>query len=396
MGAGCGNRAMRVSWVHLRLLWMVVLAHSLSACVGLPEQPAISQEDVAWVSGGGGLSRAPEDGAIEDASTLMRVTPEMRRFANEATAGEVSVQGKVVALAEALGDADKRHVRYDAEATLTAEQAFLQRRANCLSYTLLFVALAREVGIPAEFNEVDVPPIWDLGDDRTSLLYRHINARIDLFHGYRVVDVSGDEYDPAYDQRVISDTAALAQFYNNRAVELRLKQRQAEALRYALRALELSPDTAYLWTNLASLYLLDGNVRAARIAVTQSLQLDASSMMSYDTASQVYEQLGEPRLARYFHQRAQYFLEQNPYHHYQLALAALRADDKEVAYNETRRAIGMYSKDARFFFLMAVVLNQMGKEVLASQSMQVAIDLTSDPAQQERYRSKFARLTKQG
>src|SRR5882757_1915516 len=104
---------------------------------------------------------------------------------------------------------------------------------------------------------------------------------------------------------------------------------------------------AYLWTNLASLYLVDGSPRAARIAVTQALKLDASSMMSYDAAAQVYEQLGDAGLARYFRERAKEFLDQNPYYHYELALRALRGDDDHQSYSEVRRAIVLYPKDAR-------------------------------------------------
>lgn len=395
MGAGCGNRVTRISRAHLRLLLLLVLAPSLSGCVGLPEQPAISQDDVAWVSSGAGAAQGT--GALEDLPALMRVTPEMRRFAHQATDRSVGDTAKAAALSDALDAVDGLHMRYDSEATLTAEQAFTQRRANCLSYTLLYVALAREVGITAQFNEVDVPPIWDMGDERTSVLYRHINARIDLPKPYfRIVDVSGDEYDQTFDQRVISDTAALAQFYNNRAVELRLQRNHAAALRYQLRALELSPDAAFLWTNLAGLYLVDGNARAARIAVTQALKLDGASMMSYDAAAHVYAQLGDARLARYFHDRVQAFLQENPYYHYQLALAAFHDGNNQLAYNEGRRAIVIYPKDARFFFLMAVVLDQLGDLRNSSQSLQIALALAPDAAQQERYKSKFARLTKQG
>lgn len=397
MGAGCGNRAMRVSKRSLRAALLSMLPLLFTACAGLPEQPAISNDDVAWVRGGAGapLDVAPD--AVEDISALMRVTPEMSRFAHLATDGSSGYAAKTEALSDAL-DSDKGlHMRYDSDATLTAAEAFTQRRANCLSYTLLYVALAREVGLPAQFNEVDVPPIWDLGDERTSVLYRHINARIDLPKPYyRIVDVSGEEYDRTFDQRVISDTAALAQFYNNRAVELRLQRHDAAALRYQLRALQLSPDAAFLWTNLAGLYLLDGNVRAARIAVTQSLKLDGSSMMSYDAAAHVYELLGDKPRARYFHDRVQAFLEENPYYHYQLALAAFRDGDNRMAYNEGRRAIVMYPKDARFFFLMAVVLDQMGDLRDSNESLQIALELAPDAAQQERYKSKFARLTKQG
>jgi tetratricopeptide (TPR) repeat protein len=297
------------------------------------------------------------------------------------------------ALMQALGEGKGLHMRYDAEATLTAEQAFAQRRANCLSYTMLFVALAREVGIPAQFNEVDIPPIWDLGDDRTSLLYLHINARVELpLRFYQVVDVSGEEIDPSYKQQVIADAEAQAQFYNNRAAQLRLEQRPGDALRYEVRALELAPDAAYLWTNLASLYLLRGEARAARIAITQSLKLDSTSLAGYDTAAAVYRKLGEPKLALYFQQRAEYFLDQNPYRHYQLALEALLRQDKREAFEQARRAILLYPKDARFFFLMAVVENQLGDMDRAEESLRVAVLLEPDAARQERYKSKFARL----
>jgi tetratricopeptide (TPR) repeat protein len=369
----------------------------LGGCAGLPQQAEVSPDDLAWVDAGAGLLPASGGVPVEDLSSLMRVTPEMRSFAHRATDGRSGFAAKATALADALGDVEGRHVVYDADATLTAQQAFEQRRANCLSYTLLYVALAREVDIPAQFNEVDIPPVWDLGDDKTSVLYRHINAKLDLpTPYYRIIDVSGDEYDPAFDQRVIPDSEAMAQFYNNRAVELRLQQHLPEALRYQLRALELAPEVAYLWTNLADLYLLDGNLRAARIAVTQALKVDPSSMLSYDAAAHVYEQMGQPVLARYFHDRAQVFLDQNPYYHYQLALEALRDGNDKVAFTEGRRAILIYPKDGRFFFLMAVVLDRMGDLRLSSESLQAALKLSPDAAQQERYKSKFARLTNQG
>lgn len=377
--------------------WAVLLPLcGLAACAELPPQPVVSQDEVAWAGAGAGRLDAAQPLVLENLGSLMQVTPEMSRFARDVTAGHGGAADKLDALTAALGSAKGLDMQYDAQATLTAQQAFAQRRANCLSYTMLFVALAREVGIPAKFNEVDIPPIWDMGDEHTSLLYKHINARVDLdLMFYRMVDVSGDEYDPAYGQEVISDAEAAAQFYNNRAVEMRLQGRLADSLRYEVRALQLAPGGAYLWDNLASLYLLLGEGKAARVAVTQALQLDGSSLLGYDTAAQVYDKLGEPALARYFRGRAAYFLAQNPYHHYQLALKALQAHDKQLAYDEAGQAILLYPKDARFFFLMAIVLDQMGDSKRAGESLHVALLLAPDAERQERYKSKFARLTKQ-
>jgi len=395
MGTGGIHRSISASLSRPALAFASALLLALAACAELPQQPAISAEDLAWVAGGAG--GASEQVAVEDPPALLRVNEEMRRFAQDSTRGKFGVTGKTNALMHALAAQDGLALQYDVEATLSAEQSFQQRRANCLSYTMLFVALAREVGIPAKFNEVEIPPIWDMGDEHTSLLYMHVNARVDSAPPFfQIIDVSGDEYDPSFQQHLISDAEALAQFYNNRAVALRLQRRYSDALRYQLRALDLAPEAAYLWTNLASLYLAEDNLRAARVAVTKALTLDSSCMLSYDTAAQTYEQLGEHRLARYFHQRAEYFLDQNPYYHYQLALADLDESDLHHAYNEMHRAILLYPKDPRFFFAMAVVLDRLGETLLASQSMQAAMELTPDLAQQARYRSKFARLSKQG
>ncbi len=376
------------------MLAALLLATTLGGCASLPAQPPISMDDLAWVlAGADGLPTEAAERDIEAPSSLLRVSDEMRSFAGQATAGMADIADKTRALAAALGAGDGRGIRYDADATLSAEQAFLQRRANCLSYTMLFVALAREVGIPAQFNEVDIPPAWDLGDDRTLLLYRHVNARIDLkLQAYLVVDVGGEDYRPHYAQRILGDAAALGQFYNNRAVDLRLQNRQAEALRYQLRALEQAPDAAFLWANLSSLYLRHGQLRAASIAITRALDLEPGSVSSYNTAADIHAQLGNSQLAAYFRKRAHEYLDQNPYYHFQLALNALKRKDEHLAYEETRRAIQLDAKDPRFFFLAAALLQGFGDTRHSSEVLQIALRLAPNPGEQALYRSKYGRL----
>ena len=384
-----GDRALRRAALVVPFLMLAV-----AGCASLPPLPPVEDQDYAWALAGAGQPLG--DAALEESAALLRVSEDMRRFALDATARVSSHQRKAKALVVAIGsDGGGLHVRYDPAATLTAEQVFAQRRANCLSYTLLFVALAREAGLSVSFNEVDVPPIWDLGDDQTLMLYKHVNARVDLgWPAGLIVDVAGDEYDPHFFQRTLSDAAVLAEFYNNRAAELRMAQRTPDALRYQLRALELAPDAAFLWSNLAGLYLATGNPRAARVAVTRALTLDGSDQLAYDTAAQAYEQLGQQELAAQFLERARWFLEQNPNHHYQLALAALNRHDEHGAYEEARRAAQLEPKEGRFYFLLALVLDRLGETQLARQNMQAALELTPDAAQQERYRSKFARLAR--
>ena len=377
--------------------WAALLLSLFAGCAGLPPQVPPTPDELAWVTGGAGLLPAAKGSDVEDPSALLHVSDDMRRFAKEAVQHRFSVAAKTMALVDAMDSEQGLHLQYDAEATLTAEQAFRQKRANCLSYTMLFVTLAREVGIPAKFYNVDIPPMWDMGDDNTALLYKHINARVEVgSSSYQVIDISGEQYDPhLYYESPISDSEAAAQFYNNRAVQLRLQQRPVDALRYQLRAVQMAPASAYLWTNLADLYLIEGKPRAAHMAVTHGLELDSSDPLAFQTAALAYEQLGESGLARDFYARARHFIEQNPYYHYHLALVAMRRDDNAAAYEEIREAVGTRVRDPRFFFVLAVVLDRMGDTKHAADSMAVVMQLTADVAQQERYRNKFARLKEQ-
>ncbi len=377
--------------------WAALLLSLLAGCAGLPPQVPPTPEELAWVSEGAGLLPAVNGSDVEEPSTLLYVSEDMRRFARDAVRQISGVAAKTIALADAMDSAQGLHLQYDAEATLTAEQAFRQKRANCLSYTMLFVALAREVGIPVKFYNVDIPPIWDMGDDDTALLYKHINARVEVDStSYQIVDISGEQYDPhLYYENPISDSEAAAQFYNNRAVQLRLQHRLVDALRYQLRAVQMAPVSAYLWTNLSDLYLIEGQPRAARTAVAHALELDSSDPLAYQAASLAYAQLGQSGLAREFHARARHFIEQNPYYHYHLALVAMRRDDNAAAYEEIREAVQTRVRDPRFFFVLAVLLDRMGDPKHAADSMAVVMQLTDDVAQQERYRNKFARLKEQ-
>ena len=61
-----------------------------------------------------------------------------------------------------------------AEVTRTASGTFHDRQGNCLSFTMLFVALARAVDLYATLSSVDVPPTWSY--DGTVVVANHVNT----------------------------------------------------------------------------------------------------------------------------------------------------------------------------------------------------------------------------
>jgi tetratricopeptide (TPR) repeat protein len=368
-----------------------LLAFALAGCATQLATPQASDDRRAWILAGAGELDAAAATPLP-AAALFDVSEEMHQFALQATATAKSEGDKIDLLVRALHADSGLALRYDATATLTPQDAFVQRRANCMTHTLLFIALARDLDIDARFNQVDIPPIWDLRGDNL-VLYRHINARIGVGERrFTIVDLTPEEYDPAYRQWLLSDRQAEAQFYSNRSVDLLAQQQPAEALRYQLHALQLDPDQAFLWSNLSHLYLAMGNARAAETAIDIALKMDPDSLSAYGTASRVYLALGDQARASAFRQQAEKLQRRNPYYHYQLAERAYARKQLQRALDETRTAITLYPEDHRFLLLLGAVLNQLDQPELARKSIEAAIAMTADEKTQTLYRGKLDRI----
>jgi tetratricopeptide (TPR) repeat protein len=382
-------------------LGLPMLSACLIACTSVPTAPSSAADERDWVLAGAGELPAHAEPSV-DPARLLAINDEMREFVRRVTAGAHNRTDQIHTLSHALLDEDAMGLRYEASATLTAPEAFAQKRVNCLSYTLLVIALARDIGIDARFNHVQIPPVWDLRGDQV-LLYQHINARIDetvprennigTAHARAViVDVASAEYSPNYPQRVITDDEALAQFYNNIAGES-ASSGPRQALRDQLEALRLAPNQGFLWTNLAQRYLSLGNLVAAEVAARTALQLDPTDLMAYAAAARVYRRLGDLARAQELQQQEQALLERNPYHHYWLAQRAFKLSQLSAASEATRRAIELNPNDHRFYFLQGLILRRQDKPREAQRSLDTALRLSAgDAGQQARYRSKFDRL----
>lgn len=380
---------MRIRSIEGGAVRAVVLAIALlcSACVVTRPPP---DGDRQWVAQGAGL--IPADTRPPDSASLLAVSDEMRALALEAVGRETVTKLKLKALTQALSF-ERLGLRYDPGATLSAREAFEQKRVNCLSYTLMFVAMAREAGIAARFNDVAIPPIWDLKDDQSYILYRHINLRVDtgpLMHS--IVDIAMAEYDLSYPQTPISDREAYAHYYNNRAAELRFEGRFEDALRYQLHAIRLAPERPYFWDNLSQLYLQLGEVRAARISIDSALAMSPPNATAFDTAVRVYRAAGDDESASRYLRRARQMRQENPYFHYRNALASLEQQRNDAAYDDVKRAIALYPNEHRFYFLKGLLLLRMGEPRLARRSFDRAVELSADDEQRERYRNKLSAL----
>ncbi|MGB5852616.1 MAG: tetratricopeptide repeat protein [Rhodanobacter sp.] len=260
---------------------------------------------------------------------------------------------------------------YATDATLTVAQAYRQRKANCLTFTLLTVALAREAGLDAHAQEIDDVVAWRVEDD---VVYRfnHVNAQIAIGRMRYTVDVARDEVLTRHQPESISDQRLLALYYNNRAAELLAGDDPALAAPYMAMTLQLAPHYASGRANAGVLHLRRGDPRGAERNYLEALALDPTHAGALFNLVTLYRSEGdEPRRARFQH-RLEKVQMKDPYFQFLLAMDDERRGDYAGAVQRYRRAIRLYHDDPRFYLGLARAYRQLGEERQAQRALRHA------------------------
>ena len=308
---------------------------------------------------------------------LFAVTPEMETFAKQAIRRSENYFDKVRDLHVALlsSRSGGHGIVYSAYVTEVPKITFEQKRANCLSFTLLYVALARSAGIKAYVNEVQIPPTWDLRNKKDMVFLRHVNVKVPILmpnmsmikRDEVVIDLEMDRYKSNYIQREISDIEAEAQFHSNRAMEY-LEQGDFTASFLSLRkSIRLNDQQAYVWSNLGALYGRKKMWREAEVAYMHALELDAEDLTVRNNLAYLYNQTGEKEKAQKYYRLAQHYRESNPFFQYSVALSAYEQGGYEEALQYVLRAIAREKNDIRFYQLAVDIYEKLGRDTKVEQ-----------------------------
>lgn len=360
-------------------LAIIVLLAWLSGCAlnqPLPEQ-RVSAAQQAWLLSGKPVLGEDAVPLVLPDDPVMDLSPEMVAFVRRAAPAGAADRIRLRELLGAVLHRGSLGLEYEAAATYTVQEVYSRRRANCLAFTNFIVALMREAGLEVRYNEVDVPYAWDMSDSSTLIMYKHINAIVRLRNGPdKVIDIAMEEYDSSYRQRIIPDTLALAQHYNNRAMEFLGQDNYPEAVRYMAKALDIEPGVSYFWSNLGAIYKRSDRLEAAELAFRLALQHDPSDLVAISNAARLYERLGERETAQALHGRAAYFRNINPYYRYRQGLDAFAERDYLLALEHTSAAIRLYRKEHRFYTLQGEIFSRLGNDVQAEKNLLKAKSLS--------------------
>jgi tetratricopeptide (TPR) repeat protein len=270
-------------------------------------------------------------------------------------------------------------MEYAVDATYTVEQAFRTRKANCLTFTLLTVALAREAGLEAYGQELLDVVSWRAEQD-VVYGFNHVNAGILIGQSHYTIDVARDVLTARSPPQRISDQHLLALYYNNRAAELLVGDPPAVADPYMAMALQLAPNYPSAWANAGVLNSRKGDRAAAERDYLKALTLDPDNASALANLVTLYRSSGDEAKRATYEKRLEKVQAKDPYFEYVQAEGDEKKGDYAGAVRHYRRAIRLYDKEPRFFTGLARAYQQLGEQRQAERALNHAATLGSSTA----------------
>jgi Flp pilus assembly protein TadD len=370
------------------VLSLVALVAFEATAASNPRRPAFSEAELL---SGAALGLSPV-AAVIGREEAFGLDDEIRAFVAAHRAGHRRADLTLRRLLNGMEERGLFELVYTEEVTRTASATFHERRGNCLSFTMLFVALAREAGLDVAYQLVDVPPTWEKESDLI-VFGTHVNALVSMaFDGDYIVDFNLRELETRYESRKVDDDYVLALFYSNLGAEALLDRDYERSLSYLKAAATVDPRNAGPWVNIGVLYARHGRYEHAEAAYLRALAADRRNRSALSNLASLYAQLGNERLADEYGQRVRSYQESNPFYHYGIAEQAYAERSFEPALQALRRALRLKRDDHRFYALQGRVYRELGDRMNAARSLGLARDHAASAELKARYATELRAL----
>lgn len=306
-----------------------------------------------------------------------RVTPDMAAFLQRWVDGGTGREKRAWSLAWAVTDRNVLDFDYEPHVTLAPAETFSRRTGNCLSFSLMLVAMARHLGLDAWYQEVEVPPQWNAARD-TLLVSMHINVVVPGGRGAWVVDVSGQPATRTGHLRRIDDEEAWAQYLNNLGAAALTRHDLGTAYAWFAAAIQMAPKLSFVWSNLGVVYNRAGQTADAREAHRTALRIDPGNQVAANNLFILYEKEGDLEAAQRLRARVDEHRRRNPYYLYYLSAEALEQGRVADSRKMLEQAIELKDREYRFHYELARTLVRSGDIAAARLSLDRAVELAPE------------------
>jgi Flp pilus assembly protein TadD len=276
-----------------------------------------------------------------------------------ATDRRLATTERVRAIVDFMVGDDGLALRYREQPTLGIAESYARREVNCVSFTLMFVALARASGIRAHAQASDDVLAAGVLD---GMAYRvtHMNAGVDVGGRVLAVDIGWRDVLAEREPHRISDARAVALLHDNRAVEWLLQGDIAMAAAEVERALALDPSNATSWSNAGVVRARGGDAASAERAYLQALGLRRDHIAALGNLVGLYRARGAAALARAYQSRLERAQASDPFSQFLLGQQRMEAGAYADAIAHFRRAIRLLPREPVFFRALADACRRSG------------------------------------
>jgi Flp pilus assembly protein TadD len=328
---------------------------------------------------------------VDPASVVVpwEITDEMRAWVHAEVPDNLPEGERLDALLTALLDPGRLALQYESGYSGTAREAFETRKANCLAFSSLFVGLAREVGVPAFYLDVDDVETFEKEGD-LMVISRHTSAGFDLGGQMKILDFAIPGRQPRYRRLSrLSDKTALALYHSNRGAELLRAGKRRESLDWLQKAVTIDPDLGGAWVNLGVALRRGGDVKGAETVYRKSLEVDPEEASAYQNLAALLRLQGQEAEAGELLVLATRVGGKNPFSYLalgDLSLAHGRLDEARRFY---KRALHLYRDNPEPYAALGLVALEGGNRNEARKWLRKAASLDRD---NERVRRLDGRL----
>ena len=382
------------TWAGCVLTWVM-----LGGCVTAPTLPVAAPTELLRDA-----SFGPPAERI-DPTEIFAVSPAMQRYLRTDIAPQLRSLGAREGLARALQPPGGLQLSYDGTVTRTAAQTFAERAGNCLSLVVLTAALAKELGLPVQFQTFDSERSWS----RSAGLYvaaGHVNLTLgrgprDDARGYDprrllTIDFLPPDELRRYQPRNIDEPTVVAMFMNNRAAEAMARQDLDTAYAWARAAVLHNPAQLNGYNTLAVVYLRHDEPDAAERVLRHVLARQPGQVQALANLAWLMQHQGRADEAAHLKTTLARVESQAPFQHFNRGMAALERGDALTAREAFSKELARDPDYHEFHLWAGIAELRLGQVEQARRHLSAALANGPTPGDRALYSAKLDKLKAAG
>lgn len=305
------------------------------------------------------------------------ITDEMRAWVHLQIPETTPLEERLDRLLVGLLDPKQLRIQYEARSTATAAQVFQTRRANCLAFTSLFVGLAREVGVPVVYLDVDDVERFEKEGDLV-VVSGHVSAGFSTGSALRILDFSQAPATEYRHVQPISDLTAIALYHSNRGAEALRGGRNGEALEWLRKSVAIDPELGGAWINYGVALRRSGDTQGAEAAYRKALEVDPNALSAYQNLAALLRLQGQDKEAADLLSVSSRLGSRNPFIYLTLGDLSLSHGRMEDARRFYRRALRLYRGNAEPYAAMGLLSLAQGDVGDATKWLRKAVSIDQE------------------